>query len=137
MNTGRRYYFLTIAEKLNITRAAEDLMVSQPSLTQYLNNLEKELDIKLIDRNFTPLRLTTAGRIYYNYLKDCKLKDEILENDLNELRTNEDTSLRIGIPLQKSYDITANIFPIVTEKISKYPYKCMGRNYKYCKRRTS
>lgn len=33
MNPGRRYYFTTIAETLNITRAAEQLMVSQPSLT--------------------------------------------------------------------------------------------------------
>ena len=62
MYSGRRYYFITIAETLNITRAAERLLVSQPSLTQYLNRLEKELDIKLVDRQFTPLRLTEAGR---------------------------------------------------------------------------
>ena len=48
---GRKYYFITIAEVLNITRAAERLMVSQPSLTQYLNHLENELEVKLVDRN--------------------------------------------------------------------------------------
>lgn len=57
MNPGRRYYFITIAETLNITRAAEQLMVSQPSLTQYLNKLESDLEIKLVGRSFTPLRL--------------------------------------------------------------------------------
>ena len=34
LNNGRKYYFLKIAETLNITRAAEQLLVSQPSLTQ-------------------------------------------------------------------------------------------------------
>ena len=45
MYTGRKYYFITIAETLNITQAARQLMVSQPSLTQYLNKLEKDMEL--------------------------------------------------------------------------------------------
>ena len=65
MYTGRKYYFITIAETLNITQAARQLMVSQPSLTQYLNKLEKDMELVLIDRSYSPLRLTEAGRLYY------------------------------------------------------------------------
>ena len=104
MNTGRKYYFLTIAETLNITRAAERLMVSQPSLTQYLNRLESELDIKLIARNFTPLRLTKAGMLYRDYLiKEKALETEFTE-ELNVLKNENRLPLRIGIPLQKRYE---------------------------------
>ena len=54
-------YFLTIVETGNITRAAEKHYISQPSMTQYLNKLEKRLGIKLFDRSSTPLSLTKAG----------------------------------------------------------------------------
>lgn len=104
MNTGRKYYFLTIAETLNITRAAEQLMVSQPSLTQYLNRLESELEIRLVDRNYTPLRLTRAGLLYRDYLKKEKVLETEFTEELNVLKNESRLPLRIGIPLQKRYE---------------------------------
>ncbi len=89
MNHGRKYYFLTIAETLNITRAAEQLAVSQPSLTQYINRLEQMLGIRLFDRNFTPLRLTRAGLLYYEYLQDEKKREDRFETDLERLKAAE------------------------------------------------
>ena len=101
---GRKYYFITIAEALNITRAAERLMVSQPSLTQYLNHLENELEVKLVDRNFTPLRLTRAGKLYYDYLRDEKAREEQFIAELEELKNESRPPLRIGLPLQKRFE---------------------------------
>lgn len=101
MSNGRKYYFLTIAEQLNITRAAQRLMVSQPSLTQYLNRLEKDLGIRLVDRNFTPLRLTKAGTLYYQYLREERSREEQFLKHLEELKNENKTPLMIGIPLQK------------------------------------
>lgn len=103
MNPGRRYYFITIAETLNITRAAEQLMVSQPSLTQCLNKLESDLEIKLVDRSFTPLRLPEAGHVYYDYL----VKQRSAEEALKRLRCKGRRPLMIGIPLQKSHEPAA------------------------------
>ena len=104
VHKGRKYYFITIAELLNITRAAEQLMVSQPSLTQYLNHLESELEVKLVDRNFTPLRLTRAGKLYYDYLLDEKVREEQFAAELEELKNESRLPLRIGLPLQKRYE---------------------------------
>ena len=101
VNSGRKYYFLTIAETLNITRAAEKLMVSQPSLTQYLNRLEQDLDCVLVDRNFTPLRLTRAGRLYAEYLREEKARQEQFLSALEKLKDENKAPLMIGIPLQK------------------------------------
>lgn len=111
MYSGRKYYFITIAETLNITRAAERLLVSQPSLTQYLNRLEKELDIKLVDRRFTPLRLTEAGRIYHDYLVRELRAEETLNAALERLRAQERKKLLIGIPLQKSHELASRVIP--------------------------
>ena len=104
LNSGRKYYFLTIAETLNITRAAERLMVSQPSLTQYVNRLEKDLDIRLIDRNYTPLRLTPAGKLYYEYLREEKEREDQFLAALEDLRNQDRPPLRIGLPLQKRFE---------------------------------
>ncbi len=111
MNSGRKYYFITIAETLNITRASERLLVSQPSLTQYLNRLEKELDIKLVDRQFTPLRLTEAGRIYKDYLLREREAEDTLNASLARLRAQTRRKLLIGIPLQKSHELASRVIP--------------------------
>lgn len=110
----RRYYFLAIAEHLNITRAAEKLMISQPSLTQYLNQLETELDAKLVDRKYTPLRLTPAGQIYYDYLKDAQSKDHEMRVSIEAVTAGDRMPLRIGVPLQKSQNVTQTILPYFT-----------------------
>lgn len=111
MNSSRRYYYLEIVEMQNITRAAENLMISQPSLTQYLNRLEGQLNIKLIDRNYTPLRLTQAGKLYFEYLSDARERENRLMDELALLRKRDTMPLRIAMPMQKSTKFTRSILP--------------------------
>lgn len=111
MYSSRRYYFSEIAETLNITKAAEHLMVSQPSLSSYLNKLEGELDIKLVDRRYTPLHLTEAGRIYRDYLIASRELDRRFFEQLDVLRSGKKSPLRIGVPLQKSHDAMQVVLP--------------------------
>lgn len=54
-------YFIAIAEHHNLTRAAEALYVSQPTLTKYLHKLEKELGGKVFRRNGYQYDLTFLG----------------------------------------------------------------------------
>jgi len=60
MNFLHLKYFLMVAEELNITRAAERLYISQQSLSNHINNMEKELEVKLFTRS-PKLSLTYAG----------------------------------------------------------------------------
>lgn len=76
MNYSKLDYFITIAETGNLTKAAEILYVSQPSLSQYLKRLENSLGAELFDRNSSPLRLTYAGEKYYAYAIDARRKSE-------------------------------------------------------------
>ncbi len=111
MNTGRRYYYLTIAEQKNLTRAAEQLMVSQPSLTQYLNKLEQDLGVILMDRHFSPMRITDAGRVYYDYLKDQYEREQKLLRELDAYRPHHQSVLKVGVPLQKGMTLTRAVLP--------------------------
>ncbi len=60
MNFHHLKYFLTVAEELNITRAAERLYISQQSLSNHIGNMERELGVKLFTRS-PKLSLTYAG----------------------------------------------------------------------------
>ncbi len=54
-------YFVTVAEQLNFSRAAELLFVTQPLLSKQIAELEKQLGVKLLLRNRRSVKLTPAG----------------------------------------------------------------------------
>lgn len=63
-------YFITVAEELNFSRAAERLHMAQPPLSQQIRALELELNVQLFERNKRPLQLTHAGQAF---LKQAQL----------------------------------------------------------------
>lgn len=58
-------YFIAVARERNFTRAAEELHIAQPPLSRQVQQLEDELGIALIERGSRPLRLSEAGRLFY------------------------------------------------------------------------
>lgn len=62
MNLRQLEYFVAIAEYGSLTAAAEHLLVSQPSLSQQLRSLERELGGALVERLPRGVRLTAAGQ---------------------------------------------------------------------------
>ncbi len=58
-------YFVAVAREHNFTRAAEKLHIAQPPLSRQVQQLEDELGIDLIEAGSRPLRLTEAGRLFY------------------------------------------------------------------------
>ena len=58
MRLEQLYYFAKIYDEKSISKAAEQLFVSQPALSIAISNLEKELGVRLFDRNRNGLSIT-------------------------------------------------------------------------------
>ncbi len=69
MDLRQLRYFVTIAEEMNITRAADKLNMTQPPLSRQLQQIEADVGLPLFERGARPLRLTEAGRIFYTRAK--------------------------------------------------------------------
>lgn len=66
-------YFCTVARCRNMSRAAEELWISQPALSKAISNLEEELGIRLFDRIGRGIRLNDAGRLFYHQISHIML----------------------------------------------------------------
>jgi DNA-binding transcriptional LysR family regulator len=60
-------YFVMVARERNFTRAAELLHVTQPPLSRQIQQLEDDLGAKLFERDSRPVKLTAAGRFFYEH----------------------------------------------------------------------
>ena len=58
------YYFVTVADEGQITRAAEKLRIAQPALSHAIAELESQLGIELLERNPHGVTLTAAGEAF-------------------------------------------------------------------------
>lgn len=81
----------------NFTKAAKELYISQPYLTQVIQKIEQNLAIKIIDRTSNRLQLTEAGKVYYEYLETIEEESNRLNNRLARFTTNDQLLLHIGI----------------------------------------
>ncbi|MDS0524197.1 LysR family transcriptional regulator [Clostridium sp. SHJSY1] len=64
MNIRQLKYFLAVAENLNFTKAAEKYYISQTAITQQIQSLEKELNVKLFNRTNRHVELTPSGAVF-------------------------------------------------------------------------
>ena len=96
-------YFLAVAREENMTRAAEQLHVTQPTLSKALKALEDELDKKLFTRHSFSIRLTAEGVLLRNRAEDLvSMADKITR----EFVTLDDiTGGDIYLGLAESYQI--------------------------------
>ncbi len=72
--------FLKIAELKSFTKAADELCITQPTASKQIVDLERFLDVRLIDRTKRTVTLTRAGEIFIEYARDMmNLKKDTIE----------------------------------------------------------
>lgn len=97
MNEQQLQYFIKIAEKENLTLAAQEIIISPPALTATLRRLEKELNCQLFDRNGRNIVLNSRGQIL---LRSAKVALQALDTAREEImlaQQHSDTHLTVGL----------------------------------------
>lgn len=89
-------YFLAITETMNFSHAAEELCISQSSLSKKIKTLELELDICLFDRTTRSIRLTEAGVALIPLAKEMVLLEERINAQMKRFRLRTREILRIA-----------------------------------------
>ena len=111
-------YFLTIVEEGTLTRAAQRLYVSQSSLSQYLKRLENSLGIELYEHGTSPMKLTYAGKRYYEHILRITKEEENLKREIQDIQSDLSGSIRLGVALWRGANLLPKVFPPFH---SKYP----------------
>ena len=109
MNTKQLKYVLVLAKEGSFSRAAESLNISQPSLSQYIKKIEKNIGLELFDRTNGEVRLTDAGHAYLDAGRKIIDLEHQLEVTFSDLATNKTGSLIIGTTPYRAVSIMPEI----------------------------
>lgn len=89
--------FYTVANNKNITKAAEELNISQPAISKSIKKLEEKLGGQLFVRTKRGVVLTEEGKEFYNYISQAIEYISNAENKFTELLNLETGCIKIGI----------------------------------------
>jgi len=89
--------FYTVAKRLNFTKAAEELYITQPAVTKHIRELETHFKISLFERSGNrKIFLTPAGEVLLGYVEQLHAIYKDLEFDMNGLIKQHGGELKIG-----------------------------------------
>lgn len=111
--------FVTVSKLGNITRASERLFISQPALTRQIQELEKELGCKLLDRCSRNLSLTESGYLFLIRAEEMLALAERTKQELCEKGEFLRGIVRVGV-------VETVVMDLLTDLISEF-----GQNHKH------
>ena len=96
MNTKQLTYVQVLAREGSFSRAADSLGITQPSLSQYVKKIEKEVGQELFDRTNGDVRITDADRAYLETGRKILDLEHQLETRLSDIADHKAGSLIVG-----------------------------------------
>ncbi len=111
--------FITIAKLKSFSKAADKLFLTQPTISNHISNLEKELDTTLLNRSNKGISLTKSGEILYKYsIEILNKKDNILFS-LDQFKGKMEGTLEIASStIPEQFYLT----DILSQFHKKYPH---------------
>lgn len=99
--------FQLVADTGSVTAAAEALMITQPALSRQLQQLERQLAVRLFDRDKGRLHLTAAGRTFLDASRDVLTAAESARSLAESLAAGRLARVRIAAPTTTLTDVLA------------------------------
>lgn len=111
-------YFLTLARENNISRVAEALFITQPTLSRQLAELEEELGVKLFERGKRKVTLTEDGMLLRRRAEEMIELEDKVEREFRQRNDNLSGVISIGAAETKAVEILPKL---ITSFREKYP----------------
>src|SRR5687768_5263493 len=108
-------YFAAVAGKLNFSRAADELHVAQPAISQQVRMLERELGVQLFDRVGGKVTLTKAGEALLPHALRILAAVETARHEVNELGTLTRGTASLGAPPT----VSGNLLPAALSRFKR------------------
>ena len=102
MDLREQEYVVALARHQSITKAAEELYISQPTLSIFLNRLEERMGVPLFDRVGKRLVPTCAGALYVRSAREMLAIQNEFRGELNDMIQGSAGRLRLGLHLRRS-----------------------------------
>lgn len=120
MNINIELYkiFYYVAKNKNITKAANELLISQPGISKAIKNLEEQLECSLFIRSKSGVVLTDEGKVFYEQIRQAMEIINSAEEKIKEMTNLEYGYLNIGTSntLTKSF-----LLPFIENFHKRYP----------------
>ena len=118
MNMKQLKYVLVLADEGSFVRAADALGISQPSLSQYVKKIEKQVGMELFDRAGGEVRLTDAGKVYVEAGKQILELEHQMQNRFSDIAAYKTGSVIVGT---SPYRSSCMLPPVVKAFRDDYP----------------
>lgn len=111
-------YVYEVYKERSFTKAAQNLYISQPSLSARIKKIEEIIGEPLFDRSTTPLQITEVGKVYIEAAEEITQIEQRVENYINDLAGLKTGNLAVGA----STLFAAYVVPsLITQFNQKFP----------------
>lgn len=110
--------FIGVVDAGNFSRASEQLDLPRPTVTRLVQQLEKELQIKLLHRTTRRMTVTEEGRRYYDGALQLVADADALESDVSGARIRPRGTIRVDVPGTLASSI---VIPALPDFFAQYP----------------
>jgi LysR family transcriptional regulator, transcriptional activator of the cysJI operon len=88
--------FRDIAQSKSVSRGASLNGISQSAASQYLQEMERRMEVALLDRTTRPLALTPAGKLFFDLCRDALRREEQFQVQLENLKDFAEGTVRVA-----------------------------------------
>ncbi|MFZ0445597.1 MAG: LysR family transcriptional regulator, partial [Bacillus sp. (in: firmicutes)] len=97
MEFRQLHYFSQIVKHGSFSKAAKQLFVSQPTISNVVKELESELGSKLFNRSTRKIELTDTGRLLYQYSENLSSSMLHFQEELNDIKSGVKGKIKMGV----------------------------------------
>ena len=122
-------YFLQLAKTQHVSKTADMLNISQPSLSSTIKKLEAELGVPLFVRQGRNIELSEYGKIYRDYIEEALWAMENGKRAIDTMRQISDSSVNLGVLSPYVWTEIFNAFAAKYPDIRLNRYSVEGYRY--------